>query len=99
MRNSAISYYFGEEDCIFFEWNDPSSLSAVLDRIAENPGILLPYRERSVALRERFSWAGEKTKYIALLRQLTGISETGNVSMKSADNVEELESSSTSSRL
>ncbi len=70
IRNDAISYYFSEEDCIFFEWNDASSLSSAFDRLAENPGILIRYRERSLALRERFSWAREKTKYIALLQHL-----------------------------
>lgn len=75
VRSDAISYYFSEDDCIFFEWNDPHSLSNALDRIAENPKILLHYRERSVALRERFSWVGEKVKYVALLRGLTGVGE------------------------
>jgi glycosyltransferase involved in cell wall biosynthesis len=75
VRSSAISYYFSEEDCIFFEWNDVHSLSMILDRIAENPASLIRYRERSVVLRERFSWTGEKKKYVALLRQLTGIPE------------------------
>ncbi len=72
VRNNAISYYFKEEDCIFYEWNDPQSLSTALDRIAENPDLLNCYRQRSVALRERFSWAGEKRKYQALLNQLAG---------------------------
>jgi glycosyltransferase involved in cell wall biosynthesis len=72
VRNIAISYYFSEEDCIFFEWNDPYSLSTALDRIAENPEVLIRYRERSVALRGRFSWTSEKRKYVALLRQLAG---------------------------
>ena len=76
VRSKAISYYFREEDCLFFDSNDPHSLSDVLDRIVENPEILLPYRERSVALRERFSWAGEKVKYVALLRQLTGVAQS-----------------------
>jgi glycosyltransferase involved in cell wall biosynthesis len=76
VRSKAISYYFGEEDFLFFDSNDPHSLSDVLDRIVENPEILLPYRERSVALRERFSWAGEKVKYVALLRQLTGVAQS-----------------------
>ena len=53
VRNDAISYYLAEEDCIFYEWDDPNSLSAALDRILENPEILIRYRERSVALRER----------------------------------------------
>jgi glycosyltransferase involved in cell wall biosynthesis len=72
VRSAAISYYFKEGDCLFFDANDSQSLSAVLDRIAENPQILLPYRERSVALRDRFSWAGEKARYITMLKQLTG---------------------------
>ncbi len=79
VRSDAISYYFKEEDCLFFDWNDPSSLSITLDRIAETPEILLHYRERSVILRDRFSWAGEKKKYVALLRQLTGVAEPAHL--------------------
>ncbi|MGA8151676.1 MAG: glycosyltransferase family 4 protein [Terriglobales bacterium] len=70
VRNAAISYYLNEDDCLFFEWNDPQSLSAALDRIAENPQILGRYRARSLALRDRFSWEGEKRKYMALLHRL-----------------------------
>jgi len=70
VRSAAICYYFSEEDCLFFDWNDPDSLSKLLDRIAEDPEVLLHYRERSVALRQKFSWASEKAKYIALLRRL-----------------------------
>ena len=72
VRNSAIAYYLSEDDCIFFEWNNPASLSAALDRVVENPAILNQYRERSVALRDHFSWSGEKTKYAALLHELAG---------------------------
>ena len=70
VRSYAIGYYFSEQDCIFFDSNDAESLRDAFDRIAENPEILMPYRERSVALRERFSWTGEKKKYIALLYHL-----------------------------
>jgi glycosyltransferase involved in cell wall biosynthesis len=79
VRSAAISYYFSEGDCLFFDANDPQALSTVLDRIAENPEILLRYRQRSVALRDRFSWAGEKAKYIAMLRDLTGTVEAAKV--------------------
>jgi glycosyltransferase involved in cell wall biosynthesis len=72
VRSFAISYYFSERDCIFFDWNDPESLSAALDRITENPEILLQYRERAVVLRERFGWSGEKKKYAELLRRMSG---------------------------
>lgn len=72
VRSAAISYYFGDDDCIFFEWNDAASLSATLDKIAEHPECLLRYRQRAIALRGRFSWTGEKKKYVALLQQMTG---------------------------
>ncbi len=74
VRNAAISYYLTEDDCIFFDWDDPNSLSAALDRIVENPQTLLHCRERSLALRDSFSWSGEKKKYVAMLRQLTSAS-------------------------
>jgi len=83
VRSEAINYYFSEDDCIFFDWNDAGSLSRTLDRIAEQPEILLHYRERSVALRERFSWTGEKRKYSALLRRLSGAADAGNMSESS----------------
>jgi glycosyltransferase involved in cell wall biosynthesis len=71
VRNKAILYYFREGDCVFFDWNDPQSLTTALDRLAENPDILMHYRERSVALRDQFSWTAEKEKYVRMLRQLT----------------------------
>lgn len=70
VRSNAISYYFGEDDCLFFQWNEPLSLTALMDRIVENPELLTRYGQRSVALRDKFSWAGEKIKYVALLNQL-----------------------------
>ncbi|HYI93639.1 MAG TPA: glycosyltransferase family 4 protein [Bryobacteraceae bacterium] len=71
VRNAAITHYLSEDDCMFFEPNSPDSLASVLDRIAENPQILHRYRQRSIALRPRFSWTGEKRKYVALLTKLT----------------------------
>ena len=71
VRNAAIGYYFGEHDCLFYEPNDPGSLSAVLDRLAENPNLLCHYQQRALVLRERFLWSGEKQKYVSLLHQLT----------------------------
>ena len=62
---------------MFFNWDDPQSLSTVLDRIAENPEILVRYRERSAVLRDQFSWAGERKKYVAMLHQLTGVAGSG----------------------
>jgi len=71
VRSYAISYYFSEQDCIFFDWDKPESLSAALDRIAENPEILLSYRERAIALRGRFAWSSEKRKYVEMLNKMS----------------------------
>jgi glycosyltransferase involved in cell wall biosynthesis len=71
VRSAAICYYFREEDCIFFNPNDPASLAAALDHLIENPHLLMTYRERSVALRSKFLWSTERARYIALLHQLT----------------------------
>lgn len=71
VRSAAIGYYFGEEDCFFYQPDDPNSLANLLDRIAENPQMLLQYRERAVQLREKFLWMHEKKKYINLLHELS----------------------------
>jgi len=71
VRNAAIGYYFGEDDCLFYDPDNPESLCAVLDRLIENPGLLDIYQQRAVILREKFLWKHEKQKYIALLLKLT----------------------------
>lgn len=72
VNSYAISYYLSEDDCIFFQCNDPASLAAAIDKIASDPGMLMRYRERSLALRDRFTWPSEKAKYFDLLRGLAG---------------------------
>ena len=79
VRSYAISHYLGEEDCMFFERNDPASLAAAIDKVAENPELLLQYRERSLALRDRFTWPTEKAKYIKLLHELAGSAQRDSV--------------------
>jgi glycosyltransferase involved in cell wall biosynthesis len=75
VKNAAISYYFDENDCIFYEPNNLESLRGALERVAQNPEILKHYRERAVALRDKFLWSNEKRKYIELLRELSGCSQ------------------------
>jgi glycosyltransferase involved in cell wall biosynthesis/rhamnogalacturonyl hydrolase YesR len=94
VRSYAISFYFAEEDCMFFDWDQPASLAAVMDRIVERPELLDHYRGRSIALRKKFSWGSEKEKYISMLRELTGTTtvlndrgEVGSLVRKSADAV------------
>jgi glycosyltransferase involved in cell wall biosynthesis len=71
VRNAAISYYFGESDCFYYHPGDPESLRLVLDRVAEDPALLMQYHQKAVLLREKFGWSHEKKKYISLLRELS----------------------------
>jgi len=72
VRSVAISHYLSDEDCVFFEPNDVNSLCAALDRLAADPSLIPHYRERSLAVRDRFLWSHEKRKYMYLLRSLSG---------------------------
>jgi glycosyltransferase involved in cell wall biosynthesis len=71
VRNVAIGYYFGEDDCLFYDPEEPQSLRLVLDRLAMNPDLLAHYQQRARALRDKFLWSNEKQKYVAVLRRLT----------------------------
>jgi len=70
VRNTAIGYYFGEEDCLYYDPEDPESLRLLLDRLAESPDLLAHYQQRARALRDKFLWSREKQKYLALLDKL-----------------------------
>ena len=70
VRNTAIGYYFGDDDCLFYEPGNVESLRTILDRLAASPAILRRYQQRAVVLREKFVWSREKRKYIDLLHEL-----------------------------
>jgi glycosyltransferase involved in cell wall biosynthesis len=70
VRSVAICYYFGEEDCLFYDWDDIESLRSILDAIAEDPRLLEPYRRRALELQDKFSWRTEAEKYVKLLRSV-----------------------------
>ena len=70
VRSAAIRYYFRDEDCLFYDWDDVESLRRLLDAIAEEPQILERYHRRAVVLRDKFSWRTESEKYIGLLKNL-----------------------------
>ena len=72
VRNTAIGYYFGDDDCLFYRPGDVESLRTILDRLAVSPDLLLRYQQRAAVLREKFVWSREKQKYIALLHELAG---------------------------
>jgi glycosyltransferase involved in cell wall biosynthesis len=69
--SEAVTRYFGKEDCLFYQWDDPTSLAKVLEEVAHRPELLLPYRQRAVELRKKFLWSEEKKKYTALLKDLS----------------------------
>lgn len=73
VRSAAIGHYFAEGDCLFYRPDIPSSLPELLDRIAGDPDLLVRFRERALAVREKFLWSNEKKKYIALLRELSNV--------------------------
>lgn len=73
VRNAAILHYFTEDDCLFFNGDDPASLASAIDRLAQDPDLPRRYRERSVAMRPHFVWSAEKSKYNGLLRRLSGL--------------------------
>ena len=72
IRNAAIAYYFGEDDCLFYEAGNIASLAAVLDRVVDEPELLRVYQQRAVSLRNKFGWSTQRRKYVDLLRSLTG---------------------------
>jgi glycosyltransferase involved in cell wall biosynthesis len=71
VKNSAISYYFGNDDCLFYQPDEPESLAVILDRLIENPELISAYQQRAIKLREKFLWSKEKAKYQALLQALS----------------------------
>jgi glycosyltransferase involved in cell wall biosynthesis len=79
VRSAAINHYFKEEDCLFYPWDNPAALAAVIDGLVENPSRLTHYRARSVALRQRFLWDGERRKYIELLHKLSGLAQPASL--------------------
>lgn len=68
--SAAITYYFGEHDCLFYQADSVESLRATIDRVVENPAILDEYNARAKTLREKFVWSRERDKYVTLLRNL-----------------------------
>jgi len=75
VRSVAISHYFGEEDCFFFDPKDPASLTQIFDSLIENPKQLARARERILQIRGRFLWSNERQTYSRLLWKLAGLPE------------------------
>jgi glycosyltransferase involved in cell wall biosynthesis len=92
ISNDAINHYLSPTDCIFYQWNSAESLSKVLDQLIDDPELLTLYRQRSVTIRDRFTWKIEKKKYIGLLRELVGYADregaSQNVELTITDSVQ-----------
>jgi glycosyltransferase involved in cell wall biosynthesis len=70
VRNVAISHYFGEDDCLYYDPTDIDSLVAVLDGIGADRENVNVCRSKVLAMRESVLWSGQREKYTALLRRL-----------------------------
>lgn len=70
LKNKAIEYYFSNNDLMFYEPNEISSLVCLLENIIENPGILRERKKNIKQIREKFLWSNEKLRYIELLKNL-----------------------------
>lgn len=70
--STAIRHYLRSDEGLFYPPGDSDALAALIDRIADDPGCLDALRSKLPAARERMSWTREKTKYVALLRDLAG---------------------------
>jgi glycosyltransferase involved in cell wall biosynthesis len=73
VRSAAIGYYFSEQDCLFYNPDDPESLPKLLREISQNPERLQRYRDRVVDIRERFAWSRQKGSYVSLLNAMSGV--------------------------
>jgi glycosyltransferase involved in cell wall biosynthesis len=76
VRNVAISHYFGDDDCFFYEPGDADSLARLLDQLVESPDLVQHYRRRALVLRGKFSWSRERDRYVAMLRRLANADAT-----------------------
>lgn len=70
VRNAAIDYYFGSDECMFFKSGDASALARWINEVREQPERLMDFRKKLELVRERLLWSKEKEKYIALLHDL-----------------------------
>ena len=79
VRNAAIDYYFGSDECMFFKSGDAGALARWIGEVIENPARLMDFRKKLEPVRERLLWSKEKEKYILMLRELAGELTSSNV--------------------
>jgi len=68
--NIAIQYYFNNGECWFYDSDNFSSLTNLLEKLIRNPKILLERRNKIMAIRHKYNWSHEKIHYSNLLDNL-----------------------------
>lgn len=68
--NKAIKHFLNDDECLFYDPADMSSLTNLLNDITSNPHVLLTKREKLLAVREKFLWSSEQKKYAHHLEYL-----------------------------
>ncbi|MFX0135262.1 MAG: glycosyltransferase, partial [Candidatus Hodarchaeota archaeon] len=70
--NKAVTYYFSNEECFFYNPYISSSLTILLNDLIKNPSLILERREKLISIRKKFLWTNEEQKYINHLNRLRG---------------------------
>src|SRR5690606_7830492 len=70
IKNKAVSHYFGQSGCFFYDPDNIDTIVDVFNRLAEDSSLLLSKRNEVLDLRENFVWLNEKKKYLKLLNEL-----------------------------
>lgn len=68
--NKAITHYFNDQVCFFYEPNFSESLTNLLNKLINDPGLILEKRRKIIQIRKDFLWRNEERKYMHHLQQL-----------------------------
>jgi glycosyltransferase involved in cell wall biosynthesis len=69
--NTAIRFYLDDRLYFAYDPRNMETLTRLLDRIVEDPSLLLGKRDALLGASERFLWTSERSKYLDILSQLS----------------------------
>jgi hypothetical protein len=69
--NTAIRYYLEERLYFGYDPRNMDTLTLLIDRILDDPSLLLGKREAVLSESARYLWKNERLKYLDILAQLS----------------------------